>query len=69
MTELDTRLMNIELKITSQEDIIDDLNNTVYQQQKKIDGLEDMLKTLAKQFKEFIQQNTDGPINERPPHY
>lgn len=69
MQDLDERLMNIELKITSQEDIIDDLNKTIYQQQKKIDQLENSLKALAKQLKEFVEQQTDGPINERPPHY
>lgn len=69
MEELDDRLMNIELKITSQEDIIDDLNKTIYQQQKKIDQLETSLIALAKQLKTYVEQNSDGPINERPPHY
>lgn len=69
MNDLDERLINIELKITAQEDIIDDLNNIVYQQQMKIDQLENSLKALANQLKAFMEQNTDGPINERPPHY
>lgn len=69
MPDLDDRLVNIELKITSQEDIIDDLNKTVYEQQKKIDQLENSLIAIAKQLKVFVEQNSDGPINERPPHY
>jgi len=36
----DKRLDDIEIKLTSQEDLLDTLNMQVYQQQKKIDGLE-----------------------------
>ena len=33
---IEERLVNIETKITFQEDLIEELNKTVYQQQKKL---------------------------------
>ena len=65
------RLVDIELKLTHQEDIVDALNKIVYEQQKKIDELEKLLTTLARQVKDAAnsiseQRNVE---NERPPHY
>ena len=45
MTE--ERLVNIEAKITFQEDLIEELNKTVYQQQQKLDRLEAICESLA----------------------
>jgi SlyX protein len=70
MTELEERLVDIEIKLTRQEDITDALNNTIYQQQKKIDELEILLRGLAQRLKEAMTQAREaGPANERPPHY
>jgi SlyX protein len=70
MTDLEERLVDIEIKLTRQEDITDALNTTIYQQQQKIDELEILLHGLAKRFKEAVSQAGDtGPANERPPHY
>jgi len=65
------RLVDIELKLTHQEDTVDALNKIVYEQQKKIDELEKLLTTLARQIKDTAnsiseQRNIE---NERPPHY
>ena len=65
------RLVDIELKLTHQEDTVDALNKIVYEQQKKIDELEKLLTTLARQVKDAAnsvseQRNIE---NERPPHY
>lgn len=68
MTE--KRLEDIELKLTSQEDLLDTLNMQVYQQQKKIDQLELMCAELIKRFKELtLNQNQTGLPHDRPPHY
>lgn len=70
MTDLEERLVDIEIKLTRQEDITDALNTTIYQQQKKIDELETLLRGLAQRLKEAISQAAErGPANERPPHY
>lgn len=67
----DARLVDIELKLTYQEDTVDALNRIVYAQQKKIDELEKMLSTLARQVKATAdsigEQRTID--HEKPPHY
>lgn len=68
MTE--ERLVNIEAKITFQEDLIEELNKTVYQQQQKLDRLEAFCASLAGRIQSLAEAGNDGmPVNERPPHY
>ena len=68
--EIEDRLVDIELRITGQEDMVDTLNRTVYEQQKKIDELSTLCMALARQVKELRESMTErGPANERPPHY
>lgn len=65
------RLMDIELKLTHQEDTVDTLNKIVYEQQKKIDELEKLLLALARQIKDGANSSSGERTieNERPPHY
>ncbi|HEX2604518.1 MAG TPA: SlyX family protein [Oxalicibacterium sp.] len=63
------RIIDIEIKLTRQEDLLDALNKTVYEQQKKIDELEALCTALALRMKEMAEANQQNPINERPPHY
>jgi len=66
----DKRLEDIELKLTSQEDLLDTLNMQVYQQQKKIDQLELLCAELIKRLKDVtLNQSQPGLPHERPPHY
>ncbi|RZI44321.1 SlyX family protein [Herbaspirillum sp. HC18] len=68
--EMEERLVDIELRITGQEDMVDTLNRMVYQQQKKIDELETLCTALARQIREIRETMTErGPANEKPPHY
>ena len=68
MTE--QRLENIEAKITFQEDLIEELNKTVYQQQQKQDRLEAFCASLARRVEALAETgNEEMPANERPPHY
>jgi len=68
MTE--ERLESIEAKITFQEDLIEELNKTVYQQQKKLERLEAVCESLTKQVQSMVEARSEGmPANERPPHY
>ncbi len=67
---IEERLENIEAKITFQEDLIEELNKTVYQQQQKLERLEVVCKSLAGQIQSQTEAGNDGmPANERPPHY
>lgn len=64
------RLINIETKIAYQEDLIEELNKTVYQQQLKIDRLEAICRSLANHIESLTAAKNEGmPANERPPHY
>ena len=67
---LEERLINIETKITFQEDLIEDLNKLVYQQQKKLDRLEATCESLVRHIESLAESRNEGmPANERPPHY
>jgi len=67
---LEERLVNIETKITYQEDLIEELNKTVYQQQQKLEQLEAVCKSLARHIQSLAEAgNESKPGNERPPHY
>lgn len=62
------RFVDIEIKLAHQEDLVESLNQIVYQQARRIDQLEAMVGQLA----EHIRNNAQsGPniLNERPPHY
>lgn len=67
---MEERLVNIESKIANQEYLLDVLNQTVYQQQKKIDELDALCVALAKRLADVHARVPDSlPANERPPHY
>ncbi|KAF1048286.1 MAG: Protein SlyX [Herbaspirillum frisingense] len=64
------RIIDIETKLAHQEDLVDELNKTVYRQQKKIEELEMLLGALAKRFRELSDASQDrAAANEKPPHY
>lgn len=64
------RLIEIEIKLTRQEDLVEELNKIVYRQQQRITDLSDVVAALARRLAEAgIQGNEMMPINEKPPHY
>ncbi len=65
------RLVDIETKIAFQEKSIKDLNDVIYEQQQEIDRLRaicDLLVGRVKDLSDFIP-GSDGPADEKPPHY
>lgn len=62
------RFVDIELKLVHQEDLVESLNRTVYEQARRIDQLEAMLAKLADHVRN-LQETAQAPLNERPPHY
>ena len=67
---IEERLVNIDTKITFQEDLIEELNKVVYQQQQKLSQLEAICTSLARHIQSLAEtENTSKPVNERPPHY
>lgn len=67
MTDED-RFITLETKLAHQEDLVDELNKTIYRQERRIDGLEAMVAKLAEHVRN-LRDAGQGPLNERPPHY
>ncbi len=66
----EARLIEIEIKLTRQEDLVEELNKTVFRQQQRLDDLAEVIAALARRLAEAgIQGNELLPINEKPPHY
>jgi SlyX protein len=70
MMTSEERLIDLEIRFTRQDDLLDTLNRTVYEQQKKLDELEAMCSALARHIKAMRDAASDGgAANEKPPHY
>jgi SlyX protein len=67
----DERLADLEIRLTYQEDLIEVLNNTVYQQQQRLEQLDAIIEALARQVRSLAEAGGEGKqmANERPPHY
>ena len=66
----DERMTTIEIKLARQEDLLDTLNQLVYQQQKKIGELEGLCAALARHVKAASSAaDENGVGDDRPPHY
>jgi SlyX protein len=63
------RFVDIEIKLAHQEDMVDSLNQVVYQQTRRIDQLEAMLAKLADHVRDNGASGGAGTANEKPPHY
>lgn len=67
---IEERLVNIETKISFQEDLIDELNKVVYQQQQKLSQLEATCASLVRHIQSLAEAGSERkPVNEMPPHY
>lgn len=67
---MEERLVKLESKLGHQEYLLDVLNKTVYEQQKKLDELDALCIALAKRLVDVHARLPDGlPANEKPPHY
>ena len=62
------RFVDIEIKLAHQEDLVESLNQTVYQQGRRIDQLEAMVSQLVEHIRNNAQSGSN-PVNDKPPHY
>ena len=68
--EMDERLMKIETKIALSEDLLDELNLTVYRQQQQIDRLQQQVLELRRQLTAATPGDRSRDLrDEIPPHY
>jgi SlyX protein len=68
-TDIDKRLMELEIKASFTEDLVEQLNQTIFQQQRQIEA-------LIREVSQLRQQAPDGGTggfrslrDELPPHY
>ena len=64
----DDRFIDIEIKLAHQENLVESLNQTIYEQGRRIDQLEAMVAKLATHVRS-LRDAGQGPVNEKPPHY
>ncbi|MDD5240514.1 MAG: SlyX family protein [Sulfuricella sp.] len=67
----DDRLVNIEIKLTQQEDAVEELNKVICAQQKRVEQLEAICAALIDHVKGLSEAAGEGSNarNETPPHY
>ena len=63
------RLTELEIKISFQEDLLEQLNQTVFRQQEQIDLLIRDLRELKRNAPADGVSGSRSPLDERPPHY
>jgi SlyX protein len=61
----DERLIEVEIKLTEQEQLLETLNQVVIAQQREID----FLRSRVDIFERMLANMEESPANERPPHY
>lgn len=66
---MESRLTDLEIKITYTEDMVDELNRTVYRQQQQIDRLIEQVKSLRDQVQNAEPEEKRSLRDELPPHY
>lgn len=66
---MESRLTNLEIKISFNEDQIEELNKVVYRQQQQIDFLTTQFRVLREQVSNSQPQEQHSLRDEIPPHY
>ena len=67
MTE--DRLVEMETRLAYQDHLVEELNKLVYEQDKRIQKLEETCKQLSKQFTDLSGALPAGESDDPPPHY
>ncbi len=66
---MDDRVTELEVKLAFAEDLLDNLNQTVFRQQERIDQLERMVRDLRTLVAEALPAEQRSLRDEIPPHY
>ena len=68
--KMEDRIIELETKLSYQEDLLQELNSHVITQQSQIDKLNQLCGILKEQFNEVMSSLPDSSSgNEVPPHY
>lgn len=66
---MDARLEKLESKLALAEDLLEELNKTVYRQQNRIDQMQRELESLREQVQTSAPAELRNLSEEIPPHY
>jgi len=66
---MESRLNELEAKISLAEDLLDALNRTVFRQQQQIERQQQDIRDLRQQLREAAPAEAGSPGDEIPPHY
>jgi SlyX protein len=66
---MDSRLEKMEAKLSLAEDLLEELNKTVYRQQCRIDQLQQEIVALRQQVQTAMPAEPRNLSDEIPPHY
>ena len=66
---MESRLAEIETKLSFSEELLEALNSTVYRQQQQIDQLQQELRVLREQVRAALPAEPRNLRDETPPHY
>ncbi len=69
MSATETRLNELEAKLSFSEDLIEALNQTVFRQQEQLDSLQQQIRLLHQQLQATIPEEKRTLRDELPPHY
>lgn len=66
---MESRLSEIEVKLSFSEDLLEELNRTVARQQQQIAALEQQVRDLRLQLQRSLPADPSPAGDEVPPHY
>jgi len=66
---MESRLSELEIKLSFTEDLLEELNRTVARQQQQIAALEQQMRDLRLQMQRSLPAEAEGSGHEIPPHY
>ncbi len=69
MSNTEARLTDLEVKLSFTEDLVDDLNRTIFRQQQQIDLLINEIRSLRDQLTNIQPEERRSLRDEIPPHY
>ena len=67
--DMESRITELEVKLSYADDLLETLNRTVYCQQQEIEQLRQELRVLRQQIQASIPAELRDPQDDIPPHY
>ena len=68
-TDMEARLTELEIKLGFTEDLLEELNRTVFRQQQQIEELQRHIRTLREQIQASMPAEQRSLMDDLPPHY